>query len=215
MPRAWNSLCWPKDQGGLGFRLFSDYNSDLVTKLGWQMCNHREKLWVRVLWAKYCNDDAVSPQRTMGGSSWLWQGIQRTISVLEKGLCFKVGRRSEVHCWKDPWVMGLEEFKPVPKDLVDRRYVELKVADLWNRESLEWNEELIRDCCNEASAEAILHISISQVNEIDTAQWLLSSDKKFLVKNASLEISRARIPLVGILAGEEWKCCGILKFLIV
>lgn len=31
VPRTWASICWPKDRGGLGFRLFYDYNRALVS----------------------------------------------------------------------------------------------------------------------------------------------------------------------------------------
>lgn len=35
--KAWNDNCKPKAQGGLGFRMFSDFNMALLAKLKWKM----------------------------------------------------------------------------------------------------------------------------------------------------------------------------------
>jgi len=39
-----NSLCLPKDQGDMGFRLMKDINISLITKLGWNILSNYDSL---------------------------------------------------------------------------------------------------------------------------------------------------------------------------
>ena len=34
-PMAWNSLCWSRKEGGLGFRSILEFNQALLLKLAW------------------------------------------------------------------------------------------------------------------------------------------------------------------------------------
>lgn len=115
MPRAWETLCWPKDLGGLGFRLLFDYNRALFSKLGWHLCYHKDKFWVQVIRAKYGSPHMLSIPKHSSSISWWWHGIQKCLPLLEKGLCFAVGEHSVLNCWEDPWVSFLEFFKPKPR----------------------------------------------------------------------------------------------------
>jgi len=42
--KSWNSLCLPKDQGGMGFRLMKDINVSFITKLGWNILSNHDSL---------------------------------------------------------------------------------------------------------------------------------------------------------------------------
>jgi len=44
--KSWNSMCLPKDQGGLGFRLMKDVNLSMISKLGWKLLSNHNSLWV-------------------------------------------------------------------------------------------------------------------------------------------------------------------------
>lgn len=50
--KAWKSICLLKCDGGLGIRLFSEFNKALVFKLAWKMISDRNILWVRVMHGK-------------------------------------------------------------------------------------------------------------------------------------------------------------------
>lgn len=52
-PKAWNVICTPKIYGGLGLRQMQFINKALVSKLGWNFISNPNKLWVKVLRAKY------------------------------------------------------------------------------------------------------------------------------------------------------------------
>lgn len=51
--KSWRSICKPKREGGLGFRMFEHINLGLFRKLGWKIANGDESLWVMVMRKKY------------------------------------------------------------------------------------------------------------------------------------------------------------------
>lgn len=50
---AWEKICRPKQQGGLGFSNLRLLNKAHIMKLGWQLLANRNKLSVRIMWTKY------------------------------------------------------------------------------------------------------------------------------------------------------------------
>lgn len=69
----------------------------------------------------------------------------------------------------------------------------------------QWNERLIREVCDEASAEAILHLPPPLNTEFDSPCWLLSQDNSFSIKNAYLEILKSQTSLFAILSPDRIK----------
>ena len=51
---AWEQLMKPKEAGGLGFQSMRQVNSAFLAKLGFRLVTKKEKLWSRILRAKYC-----------------------------------------------------------------------------------------------------------------------------------------------------------------
>lgn len=50
---AWNTICRPEEEGGLGFRNLRVLNKAYMMKLGWQLIENPHKLWVKIMKAKY------------------------------------------------------------------------------------------------------------------------------------------------------------------
>lgn len=74
-PKAWDSICLPKERGGLGFRKLFEVNLALVAKLGWQFLHCPSRLWVRIASANYNNHSPINPQLQGGNYSAIWRGI--------------------------------------------------------------------------------------------------------------------------------------------
>jgi hypothetical protein len=51
--KSWKSMCSPKDQGGLGFRIMKNDNLSLISKLGWKLFSNHDNLWVSLFQTKY------------------------------------------------------------------------------------------------------------------------------------------------------------------
>lgn len=51
----WESLCLPKENGGLGFKSFKEFNAALLFKWSWKNLQGSNALWMKVLTARYDN----------------------------------------------------------------------------------------------------------------------------------------------------------------
>ena len=51
--RAWDKLCQPKCQRGLGFKKAKDVNQALLAKLAWMKASKTDSLCMRILRVKY------------------------------------------------------------------------------------------------------------------------------------------------------------------
>lgn len=115
VPIFWSRVCRPKSAGGLGLRRLKDMKMALLSKLGWFLANDANKLWVRALKAKYFVGRSFSNCPIKKNSSRSWRGILMTRQILEKGLCYRVGRGDAIDFWEDSWVPNNPNFKPIPK----------------------------------------------------------------------------------------------------
>jgi hypothetical protein len=73
---AWDKLCHPKSEGGLGFRNLKMLNKAHMMKLSWQILTQPSKLWVKILKAKYkCGMNIIPNFKHASNSSPLWRAI--------------------------------------------------------------------------------------------------------------------------------------------
>ena len=100
--KAWDSICSPKALGGLGIRKIRDVNLALISKLGWQLLNNSDSLWVSQMQGKYLNSSSFLSPSPISSSSWLWKGILKIYSFISKGACFKIHRCSSLSIWSSP-----------------------------------------------------------------------------------------------------------------
>jgi hypothetical protein len=51
--KSWSSICMPHNPGGLGIRDMKSTNLALIAKLGWNILNNSDNIWVQLLQKKY------------------------------------------------------------------------------------------------------------------------------------------------------------------
>lgn len=83
-------LCQPKEHGGLGFRLFYEYNMVLLVKLGWKIASEEQSLWCKILKGKYLMNRTFFSHKPLACASGVWQGIFNARETLLKGACFNI-----------------------------------------------------------------------------------------------------------------------------
>lgn len=179
--KAWGDICQPKDQGGLDFRLFNDYNLALLSKLAWKMGSGEEALWSRMLRSKYLKGHTFFEHKIPRGASKVWRSIIEARQLILKGACFKIGNGFGVQ----PWVPGAPQGIPRLKQGINK--------DLWRRVahqrlegSLEWNGPLINSIVIEKDAKAILNITKPPFGWEDKLIWKGYNNGKFTVKDCFL-----------------------------
>ncbi|XP_059284804.1 uncharacterized protein LOC132038098 [Lycium ferocissimum] len=64
---AWLNMCFPKEEGGLGFRSLFDVSKALCAKLWWNF-RTSNSLWANYLWNKYCKKQYPQYVQWKGGA---------------------------------------------------------------------------------------------------------------------------------------------------
>lgn len=111
---ARDSLCSPKTQGCLGFRCMLDHNRALISKHAWNLTRDTSRPHISLLKSRYRHNQPmhhVVPRN----ASFFWKGLSTTISIIDRGACYKIGSRNLVAIWSDPWIPVNAYHKPVPK----------------------------------------------------------------------------------------------------
>lgn len=140
--KAWNSICTPKEAGGLGFRRARDTNIAFITKLVWQLNTREDKLWVRLLRSKLLGRNFLDDLPKIASCSRLWSSISNFRDYFLKGACLNIKRHSSVRIKADPWIPGAAGFKlsaniPILENLT-------YVKDLMHSDRQSWNLDLIQ-----------------------------------------------------------------------
>ncbi|GJR88942.1 putative RNA-directed DNA polymerase, eukaryota, reverse transcriptase zinc-binding domain protein [Tanacetum coccineum] len=100
---AWESICLPKSEGGLGLRSLEVFNLALMTTHIWNIVTHKEYLWVcwihmyklrgRSLWE-------VQPKSNM---SWGWRKILQFCKQVRPFIWAVMGNGHKTSLWHDHW----------------------------------------------------------------------------------------------------------------
>lgn len=72
---AWNRVCVPKREGGLGFRDLEIFNQALLGKQVWRILQNPSCLMVRILKARYFPDCSILEAVQKKKVSYAWKSI--------------------------------------------------------------------------------------------------------------------------------------------
>ncbi|CAI0414109.1 unnamed protein product [Linum tenue] len=161
---TWETVCKPKEEGGLGLRSARALNLAYLMKLGWQFLNNEESLWVRVLHGKYVkqNDDGSVTFRQQGASR-LWKGIKDALPLVKQNTIWDIRDGRSVNFWKDHWISnGLA----------------LKDHVVSNGHTVEWDNS-VAEMVNSSGTDTPLQ----EAGE-DTTIWGPESDGRFRIGSA-------------------------------
>ena len=111
-PIAWDSLCWPLKEGGLGFRKFWEFNQALLAKLAWWLLEGRDCLCINLLRAKYKVRNNWLNHKASGSISPVWKSLEGIKQLIAQGACMLIGSGESICIWEDPWIPNLPLFRP-------------------------------------------------------------------------------------------------------
>jgi hypothetical protein len=140
--KSWKSLCSPKDQGGLGFRLMKDVNLSLISKLGWKLLSNHDSLWVSLFTTKHIKYGNLLSSSLKSGS-WLWNSIKATLTLLAAGACFISHIHSTLLIWSSPWIPTIPHFIPTPRLTSIPSKNSLVIANLIHPSTYSWKKNLL------------------------------------------------------------------------
>ena len=150
---AWWKLCFPKREGGMGFRDLYSFNLTMLAKQCWRLTTNPESLCARILKAKYYPNTDLIHAGPKPGSSYTWQSIVAGITTFKRGYIWRVGTGENINIWSDPWIPSSPYRKvitPPGQTIVSR------VSDLIDLVTETWDEDMIMDIFNSVDANRIL-----------------------------------------------------------
>ncbi|KAL0440687.1 UNVERIFIED_CONTAM: putative ribonuclease H protein [Sesamum radiatum] len=99
---AWDQICRPKEEGGLGFHNILVINKALMLKHLWKIVqNDRHSIWVDwILHHRLRNNSLWTFNGSTG--SWGWKKIIK-LRPVQRGLIYQVGNGTTFKLWQDIW----------------------------------------------------------------------------------------------------------------
>ncbi|GJV61287.1 putative RNA-directed DNA polymerase [Tanacetum coccineum] len=163
---AWEVVCLPKDEGGLGIRRLDLFNKALMATHIWKLLTMKESLWVTWIHLHKIKDRNFWDR---GKMSWAWRKVLQLCPFIRKFVWHKIGDGNHTSIWFDQWchLSPLADFISYRDMYRAGLSSSSKVADLLATGSLVWPPELVGTYPNLLS---ITSPSIS-VGTLDKLEW--------------------------------------------
>ncbi|KAL0293096.1 UNVERIFIED_CONTAM: hypothetical protein Sradi_6956200 [Sesamum radiatum] len=100
---AWDQLCKPKVEGGLGIRRLTTSNQALILRQLWRLLqNDGTSIWVDWIQHNRLRHMTIWTFNRDTGS-WGWKKMLKLRPLLQRGVIYKVGDGSSFKLWQDIW----------------------------------------------------------------------------------------------------------------
>ena len=179
---AWEKMCIPKSEGGMGFKDLKAFNLALLAKQGWRLVQNTESLAHRVLKARYFPNSSFLEAQVGKNSSYTWWSLMAAQEVLRRGLRWNIGNGRKTKIWVDRWIPIPNSFmvaSPRPQNF-ESELVEYFI----DRETGGWDTSAVKNVFLPFEVEAILSIPISPSLPEDALIWAWTKKGDFMVKSA-------------------------------
>jgi len=153
---AWDTLCKPHSEGGIGFRTLEEFNLALLAKQLWRLIRFPNSLLSRILRGRYFR---FSDPLHIGASfrpSYGWRSIMAAKPLLLLGLRRTIGSGMLTRVWEDPWIPSIPA-RPA-KSILDTRDPHLYVNDLIDQNTQSWKIDRLTSLIDPVDIPLILGI---------------------------------------------------------
>ncbi|GJV54644.1 hypothetical protein Tco_1455649 [Tanacetum coccineum] len=142
---AWEIVCLPKHEGGLGIRRLECFNSALMASHIWKLLTLKESLWVKWIHEYKLKGRNFWDFPMRGNMSWGWRKILKLRPIIRKFIWSKIGNGRNTSLWFDTWA----DFEPLaaqisPRDIARSGLsLQSKVQDVIHHGLWVWPQELL------------------------------------------------------------------------
>ncbi|KAF7824230.1 ribonuclease H [Senna tora] len=105
----WQTVCLPKNMGGLGIRSLHNMNKAFLFKLAWNLLSNQNQLWVEMVANKYRFNTYLRHEIGWKASnSRLWKDIMKIWLEFLQHVKWTIGDGRTSMFWKDKWLDGMQ-----------------------------------------------------------------------------------------------------------
>ena len=114
---AWDKICVPVEEGGLGFRDFRDFNLALLAKQVWRLLAHPHSLLARVLKGQYYRHSNSLLTEKANSPSFGWNSLMAAKPILINMITRTIGTCAKTKVWENVWIPTDHARAAKPKSL--------------------------------------------------------------------------------------------------
>lgn len=99
----WDTVCLPKQEGGLGIKDLQIWNEAAVAKNLWRCFVDTKSLWIKWVHAYRLRGDGIWNINTPASCSWSWRKLLHIREQVRPHIIHKVGNGTNTLLWHDNW----------------------------------------------------------------------------------------------------------------
>ena len=179
---AWDKMCKPKGEGGMGFRELGKFNDSLLAKQIWRLTNNEEGLFHKVFKEKFFPNCSIMECENLNKGSYAWRSIIKAKHVIDLGRVWRVGNGESIKICGDRWLPQASNTRVISP--VTGLALEARVCDIIDQGSFTWKASLIDQMFLPHEAKLIKGIPLSSQGGLDKQVWLLSNNGAFTTRSA-------------------------------
>lgn len=185
---AWEQICLPRCEGGLGIKQLKLWNKAALAKHLWKICKYKDALWPKWIHLNYIKGGSIWEMEIPQDSSWSLRKILQTRELFKNFIAVEVGDGRETLLFYDQWMRNcrLADIE-VLKDHISSWGRFLKVRDWWESG---WK---IPSSFHRRFGSIADQIEQHRLcDDADRVKWLLSPSGNFTIASAYEQIRRRK-----------------------
>ncbi|GJV28501.1 hypothetical protein Tco_1384949 [Tanacetum coccineum] len=117
---AWEDVCLPKYEGGLGIRRLEFFNQALISTHIWSILSLKDSLWVKWIHTYKLQERSLWEIPLRDNMSWGWRKILQVRHLVRPFIWYRVGDGLKVSAWFDNWC----SYSPLSNSISNRHIYE-------------------------------------------------------------------------------------------
>lgn len=174
--RAWQKVCKPTKEGGLGIRDLKEIQRSLHMKFAFRLLT-ASSLWAEFFKAKYVRNGHLMGHVGRHQGSKFWKSIKSNLpKVMDNSRVIVRGGNSSF--WYDRWLAS----GPLAVRVEEIQNATLCIRECWDNNS--WNIDLLTDLVGETVTADIVHLGLRIWEGLERWVWESTTDGSFSIAMA-------------------------------
>ncbi|KAK1310312.1 hypothetical protein QJS10_CPA08g00962 [Acorus calamus] len=102
----WDTVCLPKEEGGLGLRRLGEWNDAAMGVRFWEIASNQPSLWATWIRRKYLKKKNVWTAFPSTTGTLVWKRILKAGEWIRVKTKYIIFQGNSINLWNDPWLNG-------------------------------------------------------------------------------------------------------------